>query len=422
MSNALAIAATTATLRNLLDKQIRKLDTTLDFELTSRTPDTARKGLTKTQLNLYLYQTTANAAWRNLDMPRQVRPGEVGNPPLALNLHYLITAYPDDTEDEATSHRALGSAMSVLHDHPLLGRADIAAALESSKLAEQFERLRITPIAMPMDEASKLWTAMQTPFRLSAGYEVTVVLIDSNAASRAPLPVLTRGKGDTGPKIVPSLAPVLESLRYPHAQSAASLGDDIAIVGARLAVAGTEVRLTSPRLAAPLLLTPKAGERDGEIRIHLPSLAEDADAMSTWAPGLYTLAVVTQSGDITLASNELAFALAPQIKVSPPNAAAGTVDIAITCTPRIVADQRVSLIFGEAQFAPDATTNPPPPTDATKPSELAFTVAGAAKNPDGSNKTYIVRLRVDGVDSIPVVYGDPPVPVAFDTNQQVTIT
>ena len=94
MSNALAIAACTATLRNLLLAGIPALDSSLsDLQVTTQPPDLARRNVTTSQLNVFLYQTVVNAAWRNLDMPRQVRPGETGAPPLPLNLHYLLTAY-----------------------------------------------------------------------------------------------------------------------------------------------------------------------------------------------------------------------------------------------------------------------------------------------------------------------------------------
>jgi hypothetical protein len=148
MSNTLAIAATTSTLRNLLLASIPLLDLDLsDPEVTIAPPDLPRKGIAKAQLNLFLYQTVVNAAWRNLDMPRQVRPGEVA--PLALNLHYLVTAYGrGETDNDGTSHRVLSGAMSVLHDHPVLGQSEIAASLPNNDLAEQFERLRITPLQL----------------------------------------------------------------------------------------------------------------------------------------------------------------------------------------------------------------------------------------------------------------------------------
>ena len=105
----------------------------------------------------------------------------------------MLTAYGSENDDESVSHRVLGGAMSVLHDHPLLDAQEISDALAGSGLETQFERVRITPIALPMDEMSKLWTALQSNYRLSAGYEITVLLIDgSERPVKAALPVLKR--------------------------------------------------------------------------------------------------------------------------------------------------------------------------------------------------------------------------------------
>lgn len=427
MSNSLAIAATTEALCSLLHAQINKLDPTLGvFELTTKPPDIARKGITKAQLNLFLYQTAINAAWRNLDPPRQSRAGEVGNPPLALNLHYLITAYGDESENETISHRMLGGVMSALHDNALLRREDVRAALQGNPLldsgiADQFEQLRITLITTPLDEMSKLWTALQTQYRLSANYEITVVLIDSRTPARAPLPVLKRGDDDRGPKATAARMPVLESLRFPNGQVAARFGDDIAIVGTQLSVANTTVRLSSPRLLTPVLLQPAAGERPGEIKVHLPTATEDAAAMSAYAPGLYTLALIVERPDgPSLISNELGFGLAPTIKVTPPEAAAGTVDLAIDCTPRIAGGSRVLLVFGDRQAEPTSIEVPAAPPSA--PSLAKFKLDSVKKKEPGSVPTYVVRLRVDGVDSIPVVYADSPALPSFDPKQLVKIT
>ena len=422
MSESTAIAATTTTLQHLLNGGIPTRDPGLPgLVVTTMPPDLARKGHNSAQLNIFLYQTQVNAAWRNLDLPNQVRPGETGYPPLALNLHYMLTAYGDENDDETISHRVLGGAMSVLHDHPLLGRAEIAAALAGSGLENQFERVRITPIVLPMDDMSKLWTALQSNYRLSAGYEVTVLLIDSTLPVKAALPVLKRGVDDRGPTAVAGRAPSLDSIRYPRSQQAARLGDDVVLVGSQLTLANTTVQFSSARVPAPILLTPTAGDRPGEIKLHIPSLAEDANVMSAWAPGLYTAAVVVQQASgPPLISNEIAFALAPTITRSPATAAAGTINSAINCTPRIVAGQRVLLLFGDGQVAPDSVDQPPPAANA--PSLAKFTLNNVAKNADGTAKVYTLRLRVDGIDSIPVVLsGSPPLP-AFDPAQQITIT
>ncbi len=416
MSNTLAIAAATSTLRNLLLAQIPSRDSDLsDLEVTIAPLDLARKGITKAQLNLFLYQTVVNGGWRNLDMPRQVRPGEVGAPPLALNLHYLLTAYGrGEADNDGTSHRVLGGAMSVLHDHPLLGLSEIAAALADNDLANQFERLRITPLAVGVEEMSRLWTVFQTQYRISAAYEVTVVLIDAQSPVKAPLPVLTRGPGDRGVATLSGAAPTISEIRPPLLQPAARQGEDLGILGTQLQSVDAVVRFTSTRLAQAIEVAPQPGPTAGEITVHLPDKTEDPNALSQWAPGYYTVAlVVTHAGMPPVASNPVALALAPRITVTPATASAGTLNLSLSCEPRIAAGQRLLLILGERQIEPASITNP---ADTTQPSTLAFTVPGVATG------SYVVRLRVDGVDSIPVVYsGTPPVP-AFDPAQKVTVT
>ena len=189
MSNPLAIAAVTATLRNLLTQGVTTDPDLADATVTTQPPDKARDGNNNAnQLNLFLYQTMLNAAWRNMDMPRQVKPGETGQPPLALDLHYLITAYGRNNDD-VFSHHLLGRAMRILHDHPLLGEAEIKAALPDNDLHEQVERVRITPQPLSLEEMSKLWTTFQTQYRISVAYEVGVILVDSSRDASAPLPV-----------------------------------------------------------------------------------------------------------------------------------------------------------------------------------------------------------------------------------------
>jgi len=414
MSNALAVAATTATLRKLLLTQVPKLDSDLsDLEVTTQPLDVARKGITKAQLNLFLYQTMTNAGWRNLDMPRQVRQGETGVPALALNLHYLLTTYGrGESDNDAVSHRVLGAAMSVLHDHPVLSRAAIRTALAGNDLADQFEPLKITPLPLAIEEISKLWMVFMTQYRVSAAYEVTVVLIDSKTPVRSPLPVLARGPGDLGWPATASMAPVLTGIRPARSQQAARLGEDVAVEGGQL-VTSAQARFTSTRIAQPVEL-PVAGGDASEITIHLPDKAADPGALTRWAPGLYTLALlVRRPGAPTIASNEVAFALAPQITVAPATAAHGTVALTITCEPRIVTGQRVLLLFGDHQAEAASSSTPPDPA---QPTTLQFSLPGVTAG------RYLVRLRVDGADSIPVVYtGTPPVP-SFDPAQMVVVT
>jgi hypothetical protein len=413
MSNVLAIAATTRTLRNLLLAQMPALDAELsDLEVTLQPPDVARKGISKAQLNLFLYQVVANAAWRNLDLPGQVRSGETAPPPLALNLHYVITAWGrGENDNDAISHRVLAAAMSTLHDRGVLDGNDIRNALPDNDLAEQIERVRVTPLPQSVDELSKLWTAFQANYRTSAAYEAAVVLIDSQAAMRAPLPVLRRGAQDRGVIATASAAAVLDALTLPHAQVAVRLGEDIVLGGRQLGTQHAVARFSSLRLDAPIDIAPQAGEA-GSLRVHLADPTEDTNAAARWAPGIYTVALLVQPPGLPpLLSNELPLVLAPRITLGSPAAAAGDFALNLTCTPRIRDGQRVFLLFGDRLLAPASLGNP---ADTHQPTALVFQLTGVAAG------TYTVRLRVDGADSIPVDFsGSVP---AFAANQQVVVS
>jgi hypothetical protein len=370
-----------------------------------------------------------NAGWSNTDMPRSVKPGETGYPPLALDLQYLVTAYGRDAIDkDAVSHQVLGGAMSVLHDHPVLGAAEIRSALQRNDLAEQLERIRITWLPLTVDDMSRLWTAFQSQYRVSVAYEVTVVLIDSLRPSRTPLPVLTRGQDDRGVTAVTGGAPVLRGIRPPRSQPAARLGEDVVIEGDHLD-ADPVIRFASLLPEPPPVVElprrpPQAGEPAGSFAVRLPGQADDPDALGRWVPGFYTVtAVLLPAGLPPLVSNAIALALAPAITVTP-NASGGGVTAApgtpltVTCSPRAHPGQRVQLLFGDQVLEPTGFSNPDPalPAFKTTPTTLTFTV------PAVDAGVYTVRLRVDGVDSLPVTFaGGSQVP-QFDPEQQVRVS
>jgi hypothetical protein len=432
MSNALAIAAATATLRNLITKGVDDLP---NQNVTTRPPDRARAGNSgPDQLNIFLYETVLNAAWRNRDMPRQVRPGETGQPPLALNLHYLITAYGQN-DDETLSHRWLGKAMSVLHDHPVLGAQEIQDALKESELQSQIERVRITPQPMSLEEMSKLWTAFQTQYRISAAYQLEVVLIESLRPARTPLPVLRRGEDDRGASAVAGVSlPIIEEVRLPNGQSCVSLGDELIINGENLNdPAAVRFTVVNPRWAdfKPISILPPAFQAtDQGIKVTLP---DDGAAHTAWAAGFYTVAVVVNRDKRTWTSNELPISLAPRIEKIDPGTnvardADGNVTLTLTCSPevRLAAEdahkmrfeQQVALLLGTAR---QVSPKPPPPLPPASPppvstNQLTF-VFPVATTELGE---YLIRLRVDGVDL--VLVDRTATPPKFDAKQKVTIT
>src|SRR5439155_24551314 len=113
-------------------------------------------------------------------------------PPLALNLHYLLSAY---SGGDLHAEILLGYAVQLLHETPVLARQAIRTALNpsppvgnvlppalralaDSRLEDQIEQIKITPEYLNTEEMSKLWTATQSHFRPTAAYMASVVLIE----------------------------------------------------------------------------------------------------------------------------------------------------------------------------------------------------------------------------------------------------
>jgi hypothetical protein len=239
-------------------------------------------------------------------------------------------------------------------------------------------------------------------------------LIDSLQQARSPLPVLQRGQGDKGVTSVAGALPIVTGIVMQRSQSAARLGENITLHGKALTTNNASVRFTSQRLDTPVELTPTVADEAGNLAVHIPSKAEDVNVLKNWTPGLYTVGVVLRlPGVPELLSNEIAFALAPQIAIHPPlSVTKGTVNLTIDCEPRLTGDQPVLLLFGDRQVKPASINTPAMPA----PTTLTFSI------PDVDAGSYVVRLRVNGVDSIPVIYsGTPPLP-AFDGSQTVTVT
>jgi hypothetical protein len=423
MSNALSIAAVTATLRNLLDQGLIDAGEA-GVIVTTRPPDRARNGTNGNQVNLFLYHTAINPAWRNMDVPWRVKPGESGHPPLPLNLYYLINAYAGENEDDIVTdttqllgnHRLLGLAMSILHDHPVLHAKEIMANLPSQDQQDypydQVENVRITPQPLSLEEITKIWTGFQTEYRLSAAYEVSVVLIESTRPRRAPMPVLRRGSEDRGVETLLGPFPAIEEVRRPPgARYGFQLGDPLEILGRNLGGEGVRVRFTHPLLPVDQFLTPKPTRTAEKLELDLPP-HDDAAAQADWAAGFYrVMAVIERVGDPARTSNAVPLSLSPRLTGISPNPAArdgsGAVTLTLQCSPRILPDQRARLLLGEREI-------PSQPHDAGPTDTLAFQVDDA---PTGE---FVLRLRVDGVDSLPLTTD--ATGLIFDPAQKVTIT
>lgn len=438
MSSPLAIASVTAVLRDLLNNGL--IDHNIVGALGSNVtvsavpPDTIPVGGSNatTQLNLFLHQVTPNAALRNAGLPsRDPRGGRIANAPLALDLHYLLTAYG---AEELHSEILLGYAMYLMHERPVLDRDAIRTAvagatvdtsilpaayqaLSAADLADQLELIKITPAPMGTEEMSKLWSALQAHYRPSAAYSVSVVLIEAEKPARSPLPVLTRGPRDmvTGREagiiatagLIPPY-PGLGAIEPPNRQIAAVQGDSIDLIGHHLDGTGLEALFHHPLLDEPIVVPIGANVNSDRVSVTLP---DDGAAHAGWPPGNWSVSLRLQRPGETDArtTNSLPLMLAPTVDFGASSATrdagTGAVTIQIALTPEVRSSQRVRLMAGGLEAAPLNLTG--------QTGSLEFSY------PELAAGSQWIRLRVDGVDSLLVDRtADPP---EFDTTQQLVI-
>lgn len=410
MSSPLAIAAVTGVLQYLLNLVYNDPVTGIgSVKVTAVAPDIVQNSLTgdgesQRIVNLFLHQVTPNAAWRNMGLPSLGPDGatRLKNPPLALDLHYLLTAYSDaDTEAEAM----LGYAILMLHEYPILSRNDISKALgdipntnplfkilNTSNLASQFEMIKITPATLGREEMAWLWTALKADYRPTFPFQVSVVLIQPPQTTTDALPVLSRN-------IVaqPGL-PQSMQITAPSGQAAVP-GDTVTITGQVLSGIN-KLLLKYPQQQMQYGPFDPGSVTDTSISFSVPEDPANVPAGS-WN---LTALVTDAGGNVLQSTNTVTVPIAAKILMTPTppsvtNSATSTT-VTLHCDPEIQVSQTVSLIMGGSS-APLQ-----PITAATAVLTFQFTPALAA----GS---YIARLQVDGVSG-PVSYTNAlPAPPAF---------
>jgi hypothetical protein len=401
MSDSAVATVTKALCRLLLDESQRSRDHVPGTRVTTLPLDKAQDEQGN-RLNLFLYQVTVNGAWRNLDPPAWQRAGGQGSPPLAVDLFYLVTAYtPSGEEANLTSQQLLGQAMRIFHDHAVLNPSP----------HKQIEGIRITPQPLSLDEMSKLWTTFQSQYRTSVAYQVSVVLVESEKEAVSPLPVLQRGRDDQGvitqPDLIPP-GPTLTELVFPKKQPALHLRDPLTIRGHHLqGEQPLQLRLIHPR--REVLIENINPVSPNQIDLNL---GDQDQPRRRFPPGLYRLAVVVPSGEGPRLTNEVALPLAPKILGLNAHRSGGKTTLTVTCEPNFLSDQQVTLFVGSKAFTKYTFA-----TDPDDGSPLRRRLIFEIEVDPGQ---YLVRLRVDGVDSLPVA-DYTAVPLTFDAAQMITI-
>ncbi|MEW2051955.1 DUF4255 domain-containing protein [Streptomyces sp. NPDC005476] len=412
MSNHLAIATATTALRYVLDRALHDQHpgSVADARVTTLRPDrlvTPDIGQSA-GVNLFLYRVTPNAALRSADLPGRDRRGNFLERPLqALDLHYLVTCHGKDSALEA--QRLLGRTVTALAVHPVLGPRLVSAAVEAyagmddtaflrdSDLAEQTEPVRVTPTTLSSDELSRLWAVFpQSPYQLSVTYTVTVALLEAPVATRRAPSVRERAL-----HLSAVAAPRLVSVGDGGADAATGPGAALVLRGERLLGSATRVRLGPVELtplpdATPLLLTVVVGD-DVPAGLHPVQVLH--------------LAPEEPAGDpparVACGSNALSVTVRPTVV----RAVWGDTDIVLDLTPPLFAGQRATVLFSGATGAGGTGAGTviflrPPGAPGTRPQPSL-----RVPRSEVAQGAWLVRVQVDGVESLPEPVGEPGSPV-----------
>ncbi len=404
MSNYLAIATVTESLKSLVGQALQTVPK-LSAAPQVKTGRPEREDAGFVGANLYLYQVLPNAALRNDDLATRRWDGAlVQRPQIALDLHYLLTFYGKEAQQEP--QRLMGKTMTTLQAQPILTReqlrAVILAAGTDSYLAEadlehQIVTVKFSPIKLSLEELSKIWTVFfQVTHALSVAYEGNIVVMD---ADLAPEPALMAQMVNL--TSVATLPPQLEAV-LPAFVEVPLPGQAIALTlqGKNLVAEGVEVQIGDRTL-------PAQPDGAGNLAIALPS---------TVKAGLNPVRVVIPT-DITnpdapyLESNLGSLVVRPRIlgnvQITPvPDSISGTIlqaSIELQVVPVLQAEQRVDLLLNELQVNELQLAIAPArgysfrTMMVTASDRLAFVIPyGTAENRVQPG-TYLVRVQVDGV-------------------------
>jgi hypothetical protein len=407
MSNGLAIAAVTSTLRYVLDLALAAPQpgpvggATVTTLRPDRLADADTVGDAATGINVFLYQVTANHAWNLTDLPTRRQDGSfVRRPVAALDLHYLITCYGDDAS--LAAQRLLGRAVLALAVTPVLTRDVVRAAmlhlgtetdttfLTAADLADQVELVKLSPEQLSLEDQSKLWATFQTPYLLSAAYAATVVLLEAEVVPRTALPVRERAVA-----VSAAGAPRIAHLDTDPPGSAVAVGTPLTVVGSGLLGPLTRVRVGPVELDPGPTATPQ--RLAVAVTADVPAGVNAVQVVHRSRPG-----ADGSPSRVVAASNAVPVLVRPELTISGPAGGAVTLEV----SPPLQAGQRATVSLGRlsggAAGDPDTLSFAIAAVPAGSPPQPTVTLDAA----DVAAGSWLVRIAVDGAESLPELVGD----------------
>jgi hypothetical protein len=148
-------------------------------------------------LSLYLYHIGENDHLRN-EPSEPPDPATEPGDPLVLELYFLLTVHPPDSDTAKTSdtmeqHRMLSEAMRTLRENAIISGPDLEGAASGD------ERLYVTISRQSPENVMDIWNSFQEVSHLpSVSYAVTPVIIDTESDGSAERVVESRFEEYTG--------------------------------------------------------------------------------------------------------------------------------------------------------------------------------------------------------------------------------
>lgn len=394
MSDYLAVGGVSAVLRYLLTNAVITPPPTIQGStpgITAISPDLIQTGPNEqAQLNLFMYYVSANPALRNVDLPSyNGQGGQVSNPPLALDLHYLVSAYGAAQFD---AEILLAWAMKVFHDTPVVPSQTIQSALSAlgqqpqpsaqaqliatSTLAQQVEQVRITPEVLTTEEIYRLWTAFQAAYRPSTALRVSVVVIQDTAPVTSNLPPHTWTV-----TALPLQGPVIAGLT----PALIPAGGVLTITGTNFlgaSPADTVVSFDAGPGVAAQTVQPETVQNN-MIKVTLPVLPAGTRTLRVQQMITFASSTTPHQG---FSSSSAPFQLVPTIQNPQPIDTTPGAQLSLTISPAVDQTQQVIAYIGDLAI--------PIERPASSTTTIGFTVPAHLQA-----GTYPIRIEIDGAQS-----------------------
>jgi uncharacterized protein DUF4255 len=122
-------------------------------------------------VSLFLFRVTMNEFLRTTVRP--IDPSDT-DPPLSIDLHFLLTVWADNAPAE---HTVLSWAMRELQTHPVLDSSSLS--MDAGWSAGDI--VHVIPAELSSEELMRIWDLLQPKYRLSVSYIARVVRITDGA-------------------------------------------------------------------------------------------------------------------------------------------------------------------------------------------------------------------------------------------------